>query len=64
VNVNAGVLRRLSTNWFVDLNVHLHKFWTADTLNPDNPDWTHVYSRGDSDPLFWGITAGVALNLF
>ncbi len=64
VNVNAGVVRRLSTNWYVDLNLHLQQFWTADTLDPLNPDWIYLYSNGDSDPLFWGITAGVALNLF
>jgi opacity protein-like surface antigen len=64
VNVNAGLMRRLSTNWFVDLNIHLHKFWTEDTLDPNNPDWIYLYSNGDSDPMFWGITAGIALNLF
>ena len=64
VNVNVGLARRLSTNWFVDLNLHLHRFWTEDTFDPNNPDWIYLYTNGDADPLFWGITAGVALNLF
>lgn len=64
VNVNAGVLHRVFTNWFVDLNLHLHKFWTADSFDQQNPDWIYLYSGGDSDPLFWGVSAGIALRLF
>ena len=64
INVNAGLSRRISTNWFVDAGVYLHKFWTEDSLEPESPDWVYVYSEGDSDPLFWCITAGLALRLF
>ncbi len=64
VNVNAGLTRRFFTNWFVDLDVYLHKFWTADELDVDNPDWFFLYSNGDPDPLFWAVTAGVMLRLF
>lgn len=62
VTGGAGAMRRISTNWFLDLNFHLHKFWTPD--NPKNVDWIYLFSDGDSDPLFWALTAGVALRLF
>lgn len=64
VNLNAGLSRRIFTNWFLDAGVYLHKFWTDDELDPDSPDWVYIYSEGDSSPLFWCITAGVALRLF
>ena len=62
INVNAGTMRRIFTNWFLDLNIHLHKFWTPD--NPETVDWIYLFSDGDSDPLFWAITGGIALRLF
>ncbi len=62
ITVNAGVMRRIFTNWFVDLDLHLHKFWTPD--NSKDVDWIYLFSNGDSDPLFWAITGGVALRLF
>lgn len=58
----AGVMRRLSTNWFADLNLHLHQFFTPD--DPEDVNWIYEFSGGDSDPLFWSITAGVSLRLF
>ena len=64
INFNAGLSRRISTNWFLDAGVYLHKFWTEDSLEPESPDWVYVYSEGDSDPLFWCVTAGLALRLF
>jgi opacity protein-like surface antigen len=64
INLNAGASYRISTNWFVDAGVYVHKFWTADAFDIDNPDWVYIYSEGDSDPLFWNITAGIALRLF
>jgi len=64
INFNAGVSHRIFTNWFVDAGVYAHKFWTADSFDPDNPDWVYIYSEGDSDPLFWNITAGIGLRLF
>jgi opacity protein-like surface antigen len=64
LNAGAGVIHRIFTNWYVDLNFHLHKFWTADTSDPGNPDWIFEYSNGDSDPLFWAINTGVILRLF
>jgi len=62
MTVNAGVTHRIFTNWFVDLGLNLHKFWTPD--NPEEVDWVYLFSGGDSDPLFWAITAGIALRLF
>jgi opacity protein-like surface antigen len=64
INLNAGLSRRISTNWFLDAGVYLHKFWTEDSLETASPDWVYVYSEGDSSPLFWCVTAGVALRLF
>ncbi|UCG53176.1 MAG: outer membrane beta-barrel protein [Candidatus Latescibacterota bacterium] len=64
VNAGIGVFRRIFTNWFLDFNLQIHKFWTADDLDRFDPDWLYVYSRGDSDPLFWVVTTGVALRLF
>jgi opacity protein-like surface antigen len=64
VTVAAGLIRRLSTNWFFDASIHAHKFWTADELNIGNPDWIFVYSEGDSDPLLWTANVGVALRMF
>jgi opacity protein-like surface antigen len=64
ISFNAGLSRRISTNWFLDAGLYLHKFWTDDTFNPANPDWIFVYSEGDSDPLFWCVTIGTALRLF
>lgn len=62
VTAGTGVTRRIFTNWFLDLNFHLHKFWTPD--NPESVDWVYLFSDGDSDPLYWAFTAGVALRLF
>lgn len=62
VTAGAGLTRRISTNWFLDLNAHLHKFWTPD--NPESVDWIYLFSNGDSDPLYWALTAGVALRMF
>jgi opacity protein-like surface antigen len=64
VTANAGFIRRITTNWFLDAGLYLHKFWTADSLDINSPDWMYVYSEGDSDPLFWSVTVGVALQLF
>ncbi len=64
VTLNTGFIRRITTNWFLDAGLYLHKFWTADSLDPDSPDWLYLYSEGDSDPLFWSVTAGLALRLF
>jgi opacity protein-like surface antigen len=64
VTFNAGVIRRITTNWFLDAGVYLHKFWTADNLDLSNPDWIYLYSEGDGDPVFWTVAAGVALRLF
>lgn len=64
VNAGTGVFRRLSKNWFIDLNFQLHKFWTGDEHNPLKTDWVYFFSDGDKDPLFWAITGGVVLRLF
>ena len=64
VNAGAGVMRRISTNWFLDLNFQTHYFWTEDKFEPASPDWFFVYSEGDSNPLFWSVSGGVALRLF
>jgi opacity protein-like surface antigen len=64
VNAGVGVFRRIFTNWFLDFNFQIHKFWTADDIEPFDPDWLYIYSRGDSDPVFWAVTTGVALRLF
>jgi hypothetical protein len=62
VTVNAGVMHRIFTNWFLDLSLHLDKFWTPD--NPTTVHWVYLFSDGDNSPLFWSITGGVALRLF
>jgi opacity protein-like surface antigen len=64
INLNAGLSRRISTNWFLDAGVYMHKFWTEDSLDAASPDWVYLYSEGDPSPLFWCVTAGVALRLF
>jgi opacity protein-like surface antigen len=65
VTAGAGLIRRVSTNWSLDLTFQLHKFWTGtNDQRTSNPDWVYIYSEGDSDPLFWTVTAGVALRLF
>jgi opacity protein-like surface antigen len=63
-NVNAGLTRNIFTNWFLEASLHVHKFRTADHLDRQNPDWVYLYSEGDRNPLFWTITAGVALRMF
>jgi hypothetical protein len=62
INANVGATRRIFTNWFLDLNLHVHRFWTPD--DPRSVDWIYLFSDGDSDPLFWTITGGVGLRLF
>ncbi|MFQ5512248.1 MAG: outer membrane beta-barrel protein [Candidatus Krumholzibacteriia bacterium] len=60
VNGGSGLTRRISTNWYLDLNLQLHKFWTS--TNSD--DLFFVYSEGDQDPLFYNVTVGFLLRLF
>jgi len=64
VNAGAGIMRRIFTNWFLDLNLQLHKFWTPDQSSSLDVDWIYEFSDGDSDPWFWSVTAGAALRLF
>lgn len=64
VNAGVGLMRGIFTNWFLDLNFQAHYFWTEDTLEPESPDWFYLYSEGDSNPLFWALTVGVALKAF
>ncbi|UCH85458.1 MAG: outer membrane beta-barrel protein [Candidatus Latescibacterota bacterium] len=64
VNAGVGVMRRIFTNWFLDLNFQTHYFWTESEYEVESPDWFYVYSEGDSNPLFWALTAGVGLRLF
>jgi opacity protein-like surface antigen len=60
INGGLGVLRHVTENWFLDLNIQIHKFWTSDDID----DIFFVYSDGDSNPLFYQITAGAMLRLF
>ena len=60
VNGGLGILRSVTENWSLDLNVQIHKFWTADDVD----DIFYVYSDGDRNPLFYQITAGATLRLF
>jgi opacity protein-like surface antigen len=60
LNGGAGVLRRVSTNWYLDLNVQVHKFWTGRKFD----DLFFIASEGDEDPLFYQITVGFLLQLF
>jgi opacity protein-like surface antigen len=60
INVGAGVTRRITTNWFIDLHAEAHKFWTS----TDNNDLFFRYSEGDQDPVFFEVTAGFLLRLF
>jgi hypothetical protein len=64
VNAGVGLMRGIFTNWFLDLNFQAHYFWTEDKLEPESPDWFYLYSEGDSNPLFWCLTVGVALKAF
>ena len=64
VNAGAGLMRRIFTNWFLDVNFQAHYFWTEANLEPESPDWFYLYSEGDSNPLFWALTVGVAIKAF
>jgi opacity protein-like surface antigen len=64
VNAGAGLMRGIFTNWFLDLNFQAHYFWTTNEFDVFSPDWFYLYSEGDSNPLFWAVTGGVALKLF
>jgi opacity protein-like surface antigen len=60
LNLGAGLTRRITTNWFLDLHAEAHKFWTSEEVD----DLFFRYSQGDQDPLFFEFTAGVLLRLF
>jgi opacity protein-like surface antigen len=60
VNFGGGVVRRISENWFLELNAQAHKFWTS----TDDTDLFYRYSEGDKNPLFYDINVGVLLHLF
>ncbi len=65
VTASAGLFRRITTNWALDVNFQIHKFWTnSEDHRSRNPDWVYIYSEGDTDPFFWLATAGVTLRLF
>jgi opacity protein-like surface antigen len=65
VNAGVGLMRRIFTNWSLDINFHLHKFWTSENDHRTrDADWIYIYSEGDTDPVFWSVTGGVALRLF
>lgn len=57
---SGGVIGQISKNWFVDATMTFYKFWTTD----ERDDLFYIYSEGDSNPLFYSITAGVMLRLF
>ena len=59
-NGTAGLVYRLSTNWFLDLDMQLHKIWTSS----DPTDIIYAYSEGEQDPLFYVVNVGVMLRLF
>ncbi|MDH3216202.1 MAG: hypothetical protein OEN01_07915, partial [Candidatus Krumholzibacteria bacterium] len=58
LNVGGGAIRQLSKNWFVDVSLQVHKFWTSDG------DLFFDYSEGDGDPLFYQVSVGAMLRLF
>lgn len=60
VNLGAGAIQQLSENWFVELDVQLHKFWTSSDID----DMFFRYSSGDGDPLFYQASVGVMIRLF
>ncbi|MEJ2722635.1 MAG: hypothetical protein P8181_16075, partial [bacterium] len=64
VNGGVGLLHGIFTNWFLDLNFQVHYFWTSTRTDVYEPDWFYLYSEGDTNPLFWAVTGGVALRLF
>lgn len=60
VNGGAGLVHRITTNWFLDATVQVHKFYTGKKLD----DLFFRYSEGDEDPLFFDISVGAMLRLF
>jgi hypothetical protein len=60
VNGGAGFVHRLSKNWFLDVGVEVHKFWTS--TNDD--DIFYLYSGEDQDPVFYQVHGGIMLRLF
>lgn len=60
VFLGFGLFRRISTNWFLEINGRLHRFWTSD----DPSDVFFFLSNGDQDPLFYSLNAGFMLRLF
>ncbi len=60
VNGGVGILRRVSTNWYLDFNVQINKFWTGDDLR----DLFFVSAKRDQDPVFYHVTTGFLLQLF
>ena len=56
----GGLIRQISTNWFLDIDVQAHKIFTGDDLD----DVVYLYSDGNENPLFYSVTIGAMLRLF
>ena len=66
VTMGVGFARRLTKNWFFDVNAKIDKFWTAGLpSDPGDPiPLFYTLSNGDEDPLFFQINVGLMLRLF
>ena len=60
VNFTGGLVYRMSRNWFLDIDLQLHKIFTSE----DADDLFYVYSEGDTNPLFYNVNIGLMLRLF
>ncbi len=71
VNLGAGYYYPIGDNWMLDFNFTFHHIWTPE-IDKDLSTWSPItdprdlfwlYSYGDSDPNFYQISIGAAINL-
>ena len=66
MTAGVGLARRLTTNWFFDVNVKIDKFWTSglpEDLTERIPLF-YILSNRDQDPIFFQVNVGLMLRLF
>jgi len=66
VTAAVGFARRVSKNWFVDVNARVDMFWTSEPSGDprDRIPLFYTLSNGDQDPLFYQVNVGLMLRLF
>ena len=60
VNGSLGIMRRVGTNWALELNSTVHYFGTEQGIQ--DLLWTFTAGEGE-DPLFLGLSLGLAVDL-